>query len=103
MPRLSNLDTRRILSSFPYTPICISSLPEKAAATWDKELTLCYTYRDKKNPQLRPTWVLKRWGEFERMGILTTDVEMVTIYDYYAIDAITGEPLIREMKLKDVS
>jgi len=27
-------------------------------------------------------------------------VEMVTLYDYYAIDAITGEPLIREMKLK---
>jgi len=83
--------------------IIMQYLPEKAAATWDKELTLCYTYRDKKNPQLRPTWVLKRWGEFERMGILTTDVEMVTIYDYYAIDAITGEPLIREMKLKDVS
>lgn len=80
--------------------IIMQYLPERAAATWDKELTLCYTYRDKKNPQLRPTWVLKRWGEFERMGVLTTDVEMVTLYDYYAIDAITGEPLIREMKLK---
>ncbi len=80
--------------------IIMQYLLEKAAATWNKELTLCYTYRDKKNPQLRPTWVLKRWGEFERMGVLTTDVEMVTLYDYYAIDAITGEPLIREMKLK---
>lgn len=80
--------------------IIMQYLPEKAAATWDKELTLCYTYRDKKNPQLRPTWVLKLSGEFERMGVLTTDVEMVTLYDYYAIDAITGEPLIREMKLK---
>jgi len=80
--------------------IIMQYLSEKAAATRDKELTLCYTYRDKKNPQLRPTWVLKLSGEFERMGVLTTDVEMVTLYDYYAIDAITGEPLIREMKLK---
>ncbi len=83
--------------------IILQYLPERAEATTDVELSLCYTYRDKKNLQLRPTWVLKRSGEFERMGVLTTDVEMVTLYDYYAIDAITGEPLIREMKLKDAS
>ena len=82
--------------------IMLKYLPEMA--TWNvEELTLCYTYHDRKSSQLRPTWVLKLSGEFERMGILNSDVELVTIYDYYAIDAITGEPLIREMKLKDAS
>lgn len=102
-------EVKRVGEARPIIPeneamgILLKYLPQNAGTAWDTELTFCYTYHDKKNPQLRPTWVLKLSGEFERMGVLTADAEMVTLYDYYAIDAITGEPLIREMKLKDAA
>ncbi len=83
--------------------ILLKYLPRNAGTTLNTELTFCYTYHDRKSTELRPTWVMKIWGEFERLGLQADKNELVTVYNYYAIDAITGEPLIREMKLKDAA
>lgn len=65
-----------------------------------EELSFCYTYQDRKSGELRPTWVLKTASEAERPSLIAWEKQMIRNYAYYAIDAITGEPLIREMKLK---
>lgn len=62
-----------------------------------EELTLCYTYQTRKSSILRPTWVMKTSYEAERLDY-NGEPKMVKLYVYYAVDAITGEALLREMR-----